>query len=169
MKISDKERKELEELYDFFLHHEKILRLKDIEMHRGSTVYIHSFKVAKLAVKRGLRHKNVDLKAILIAGVLHDYYLYDWRKDRSLLKKHGSRHPYIAAENAYKDFDVDEFVQKIIKSHMWPINIQEFPNSTEARIVNLADDTIALKESLTFRAFKKKRREKDENFIATLF
>ena len=169
MKLSDAEKKELEELYDFFLHDEKILRMKDIPMHRGSNVYVHSFKVAKLAVKRGLRHKNVNLKAILIAAVLHDYYLYDWRKDRSLLKKHGSHHPYVAAKNAYKDFNVDEFVQKIIKAHMWPINFQEFPNSTEARIVNLADDSIALRESLTFSSFKQKRREKEEKFISTLF
>ena len=125
--------------------------------------------MAKLAIKRGLRHKNVDLKAILIAAVLHDYYLYDWRKDRSKLKKHGSNHPYVAAENAYRDFNVDEFVQKIIKAHMWPINLKEFPNSTEARIVNLADDHIALKEALTFRSHKKARSEKDEKFISTLF
>ena len=52
---------------------------------------------------------------------------------------------------------------------MWPINFKEFPNSKEARIVNMADDHIALKESLTFKSYKAKRAKKDEEFISKLF
>ena len=169
MKISFEEKQELEAIYQSFFTNEKIQRMRDIEMHRGSDTFTHSFKVAKTAIKRALRHKKVDLKAVLVGSILHDYYLYDWRKNRSLLKKHGKNHPKIAATNAKKDFDIDEFVQSIIKAHMWPINFKDFPNSKEARIVNLADDHIALKESLTSRRFKAKRKEKYENYIKSLF
>ena len=138
-------------------------------MHRGSNTFIHSFKVAKVAVKRALRHKKVNLESVLIGAILHDYYLYNWRTDRSKLKKHGKNHPVIAAENAKADFAVSEDIQKIIRQHMWPINLKEFPNSKEARIVNLADDHVALKESLTSRKYKAKRFEKDMEFISHLF
>ena len=77
MKISDEEKQKLEQTYQSFLNDPKILRMKDIPMHRGSNCYIHSFKVAKLAVKRALRHKKGNLYTILTASILHDYYLYD--------------------------------------------------------------------------------------------
>ena len=101
MKLSDEEKRELEEIYQAFLHDEKILRMKEISMHRGSNCYIHSFKVAKTAIKRALRHNKGDLKTILLGAILHDYYLYDWRNDRSKMEHHLSAHPHIAAENAH--------------------------------------------------------------------
>ena len=169
MKLSNEEKKRLEEIYVFFLNHEKTQQMKEVEMHRGSNTFIHSFLVAKLAIKRALRHHKGNLEAILIASILHDYYLYDWRRDRSKKRRHGQDHPYIAAKNAKIDFDITDEVQNIIKAHMWPINLKEFPKTKEARIVNLADDTIALKEALTSRKYKQKRIEKTLKSIETLF
>ncbi len=169
MRIDDNQKCELEELYAYFLNNPKIQKMKEVSMHRGSNTYLHSFKVAKLAVKRGSRHKNVDLKAILIASILHDYYLYDWRVQKEMKKDHGKVHPYIAAKNAEIDFKIDEKISKIIKTHMWPINIKEFPDSKEARIVNFADDHVALFEALSWRKFKKRKEEKYYKKIAKLF
>ena len=169
MRITEVEKRELEEIYSFFYTDEKIQKMKEIPMHRGSNTFNHSFQVAKVAIKRGLRHKHVDLKSILIASILHDYYLYDWRRDRNKLKRHGQNHPYIAATNAKADFDITEEVQKIIQAHMWPINFKEFPRTKEARIVNLADDHVALKEALTSKRFKKRRTQKIAKKIEKLF
>lgn len=169
MKINEAQKKRLEDIYSSFYNDEKIQKMKGVEMHRGSNTFLHSFQVAKLAVKRALRKRRANLEAVLIASILHDYYLYDWRRDRAKKKRHGRNHPYIAANNAKVDFDITDEVQKIIKSHMWPINFKEFPNTKEARIVNLADDHVALKEALTSRKYKKKRLEKTQNFIKTLF
>ena len=169
MKLTIEEKNELEQIYQEFLNNEKILKMKEIPMHRGSNCYEHSFKVAKLAIHRGLRHKNVNLKAILVASILHDYYLYDWRKDDLKKKGHGNKHPYIAANNAKDDFGVDEQVAKIIKSHMWPLNIKEFPNSTEARIVSLADKHVATVEFSSSKKYKENKREKYLNNISSLF
>ena len=169
MKISEQEKQELEELYQYFFNNEKIQKMKDVQMHRGSDTFTHSFKVAKLSIKRGLRHKKVDLKTLLVGAILHDYYLYDWREDKSKLKRHGKDHPYIATINAIEDFGIDKEVQKVIKSHMWPINLKEFPNTREARIVNLADDTVAFIEAMTSRKFKSKRKEKTLNKLSKLF
>jgi len=169
MKITETERRELEEIYSFFFNDEKVQKMKDIPMHRGSNTFNHSFLVAKVAIKRGLRHRRVNLKSILIASILHDYYLYDWRRDRNKLKRHGKNHPYIAAKNAKADFDITEEVQKIIQAHMWPINFREFPRTKEARIVSLADDHVALKEALTSKRYKKRRDEKIAKNIQKLF
>ena len=169
MRLTPEQKEQLENLYQTFLHDEKILKMKEYSMHRGSNCYIHSFKVAKLAIKRALRHKNVNLEVILIASILHDYYLYDWREEREKKKKHARKHPYIAAEQAKRDFDISKKVQKIIKSHMWPLNLKEFPDTTEARIVSLADKSIASIEGTIPKAVKKANEKETYEYISKLF
>ena len=169
MDISQDLKKQLENTYQSFLHDERILRMKDIPMHRGSNCYIHSFRVAKIAIKRSLRHKNVELLTVLLSAILHDYYLYDWRVDRSKMKHHMSSHPFISAQNAKKDFAISETVQRTIESHMWPVNFTHFPKSKEARIVSHADKTIYLKEICCSEKFKKKHEQIYLKKISKLF
>ena len=171
MHITSEQKNELEKIYQSFLHDEKILKMKEIEMHRGSNCYIHSFKVAKLAVKRTLRHHKVDVNiyTVLFASILHDYYLYDWRKDRSKMKHHMSNHPHVAAENAVRDFSIHEPVRKAIETHMWPVNIKDYPRSMEATIVSNADKAIYIKEIFCSRKYKEKREQKYLRQISTLF
>lgn len=169
MQIDEINKKELEDVYQSFLNDERILRMKNISMHRGSNCYIHSFKVAKLAIKRALRHKKGNLNTILVGAILHDYYLYDWRVDRSKMRHHMSSHPYTAAENAKKDFDIYDEIAKAIQSHMWPVNFTEFPRTKEARIISNADKTIYLKEIVCSKAYKKKREQKYYKQIEKLF
>ena len=169
MNITEQEKERLENLYQSFLKDEKILRMKDISMHRGSNCYIHSFKVANKAVKKSLNRKNVNLEVVVLGAILHDYYLYDWRKDRSKLKKHGKNHPVVAIENAMRDFSISEEVKKVIKSHMWPLNIKEYPKSKEAKIVSISDKAVTIGESLTSKKYKQRKREKYLSYISTLF
>ena len=169
MLITEEQKKQLEDIYQSFLHDEKILKMKDISMHRGSNCYIHSFKVAKLAIKRALRHNKGNLYIILLGAILHDYYLYDWRKDRSKMNHHLSEHPYVAAENAERDFGIHAPIKKVIQSHMWPVNFSEFPKTKEARIISNADKTIYLREIVCSKRYKQKREEKYYRQIAKLF
>ena len=168
--ISLEEKNKLEKIYQDFLNNPLIIRMQKIHMHRGSNAYVHSFRVAKLAIKRAIRRKkNLDLESLLIAAILHDYYLYDWRDNKALRKKHARRHPFVAAANAKRDFNVSDFVIEIIKSHMWPINFKLFQRTTEARIVGNADNTIAFKEVITSRRYKAKRIVKNMESIEKLF
>ena len=169
MKITIEEQNRLETIYQAFLNDEKILRMKDISMHRGSNCYIHSFKVAKKAIKKSLNRKDINLEVVLIGAILHDYYLYDWRKDRSKLKKHGKNHPSVAINNAVKDFDISEEVKKVIKSHMWPLNIKDYPKSKEAKIVSIADKAVTIGESFTSKKYKQKKIDKYLSYISHLF
>lgn len=168
--LSVEKKEKLEAIYYSYLNNPLIDRMKDVRMHRGSNCYIHSFLVAKLAIKRALKKKKeLDLESILIASILHDYYLYDWRSDKSLLKHHGSKHPYIAVSNAKRDFDISDKVANLILSHMWPINFKCFPKTTEAKIVCNADTGIALKEFLCSKVYKAKRVQKRQSMISELF
>ena len=169
MIITNEEQNRLETIYQAFLNDEKILRMKDISMHRGSNCYLHSFKVAKKAIKKSLNRKDVNLEVVLLGAILHDYYLYDWRKDRSKLKKHGKNHPSVAINNAVKDFDISEEIKKVIKSHMWPLNIKDYPKSKEAKIVSISDKAVTIGESLTSKKYKQKRLDKYLSYISHLF
>ena len=169
MKISPEQKEHLEELYQYFRNNEKILNMEKVPMHRGSNCYLHSFRVAKLAVHKGVQRKNVNVEVILIASILHDYYLYDWRKDKSKRRHHGTRHPYIAAEQAKRDFDIDELTQKVIKSHMWPLNFSEFPRTREALFLSVADKMIATREALCSKKHKAKRMDEYYKKIEKLF
>ena len=171
MKINQEEKERLETIYQTFLHDEKILQMKEISMHRGSNCYEHSFKVARKAIRHALRYhkKEINLEIVLIGSILHDYYLYDWRKNKELLKGHGSNHPYIAAKNAKRDFDISDEVRKIIEAHMWPLNTSNWPNTTEARIVSVSDKAVTIGEALTSIAYKKKKRQKYLQNISKLF
>ena len=169
MKINEEQKRELENLYQWFLHNDKMQNMREIPMHRGQNCFVHSFRVAKLAIKRALRHKEANLKVILLGSLLHDYYLYDWRKNKELRKHHGSRHPYIAAKKAAEDFDIDDDVQAAIVTHMWPINFSKFPRTKEARIISLADKTIAFTEFLTSKRYKSREMNRYINHISRLF
>lgn len=169
MELSLEEKQELECIYLSFLNNEKIKRMQSIPMHRGSNCYLHSFRVAKFAVNLGLKHKNVNIKTILIASILHDYYLYDWRKEKDKKAKHLSSHPSIAISNAEIDFKIDEDIKAIIKSHMWPLNLKDYPKSREAKIVSFSDKRIATREFLTSKKYKEKHMDKYLKDISYLF
>lgn len=167
--ISDEQKKKLEDLYQSFLHNENILKMKDIPMHRGSNCYIHSFKVAKRVMRKAEKKDNLDYESLLTASILHDYYLYDWRTNKALKKKHGRRHPFVANENAKKDFAIPEAVSSIMLSHMWPLTPQFFPKTKEAKLLNHSDHIIATKEFITGKRFKNKREAKYLSYIGRLF
>lgn len=169
MKLKQEDKDRLENIYQSLLNDPLIQRMKDIPMHRGSNCYVHSFKVAKLAIKKAQKHKKLDLESLLYASILHDYYLYDWRKDRTLLKGHGKRHPYLAADQAEKDFGVSPKIKKIMSSHMWPMNFKDFPNSEEARILSYSDKVIATQEAFISKKHKDKHFDRYMKFISKLF
>ncbi|MBQ1521783.1 MAG: phosphohydrolase, partial [Erysipelotrichaceae bacterium] len=83
--------------------------------------------------------------------LLHDLYLYDWHDKPYSIKifeMHGYTHPEEARKNAVRIFNVDEKIQKVIKSHMWPLTLRSFPDSREAAIVCIADKLVATRETI---------------------
>ena len=124
MTITDEKRRELEEIYQRLLNDDKVKQMMEIPMHRGSNCYIHSFKVAKLAIKRALTKKSADLKILLYAAIFHDYYLYDWHHTGEGHRLHGFFHPGKALKNARRDYGkLSKYEVDAIKHHMFPLTL----------------------------------------------
>ena len=119
--------------------------------HHGSvSTYDHCLRVARCAFKMSCAIPgHYDDVAIVRAGILHDYFGYDWHcTDNS---KHAVNHPVIALERAKEEFDLSPLEQNIISAHMWPLPPTRMPKSAEAWLVCLADKICALQETITMR------------------
>ncbi|MDM8533706.1 HD domain-containing protein [Clostridiaceae bacterium HSG29] len=126
------------------------LKLKYFRHHRES-IYDHSLKVSYLTYKISKKLK-LDYKSATRAALLHDFFLYDWRKEgrrekKKLLKKHGFTHPKTALMNSKKNFLVNKKEADIILKHMFPLTLIP-PNSIEGWIVMVVDKYITIKEFL---------------------
>jgi uncharacterized protein len=102
--------------------------------------------------------KNVSFKSYLIckvlkldyrsaarAGLLHDYFLYDWHEPHR--RWHGFHHPRSALVNATRDFGLNGMEKDIIAKHMWPLTLIP-PRYRESLIVGLADKYCTVMEVL---------------------
>ena len=129
-----------------------ILRQDEVQemrkyMHHGYIDCLnHSLQVSYMAYRIG-RKFNMDSAALARAGLLHDFYLYDWHIKGGHEGRHGFRHAGIALSNARKYFDLSEVEEDIIKWHMWPLNIG-FPKFKESWIMMFADRYCTLLEYL---------------------
>jgi len=168
-RLTPEQKKKYQELYESLYNDPRIKRLYDIKQHRGSNTLYHVMKVTRKAYTLA-KHciVKVNYEDLITGAMLHDYFLYDWRNDRSKLKRHGHRHPKIAKANAIRDFNVNKKVQNIIVSHMWPINCFHLHTSLEGHIVSLADKYVSIREALTSAKHKEKMRAKFEAQIFTL-
>lgn len=91
----------------------------------------------------------MNLRSLVRAALLHDYFLYDWHeKDNGSHRLHGFRHPYTAERNARADFELDDIVSNSIRTHMFPLTPIP-PKYLEGVIVNIADTLCAIRETLS--------------------
>ena len=106
-RLDEQEEQDFERLVRRLSEDEKTMRMRDYIQHGTITTHEHCMDVARCAFKLNRRlHLHADEQALVEAGYLHDYYLYDWHTHGD--KLHGYHHPRIAAENARKDFQISE-------------------------------------------------------------
>lgn len=131
------------------LENKYISKLKELAHHGDVTRLEHSMSVAyeSFRLANALKLK-VDLKSMVRGALLHDFFLYDLKKER--IKKHFTKHPYVAFNNAIKEFNINNIEKDIILKHMWPMTLK-FPKYKESYIVCFVDTYCAIKE----RMFKK--------------
>lgn len=152
MKLTKDEEKAFAIIADKYINNKDVLKLKDYCAHGKISVYEHSINVAKTAFKLNRKLKmNADDNTIVIGGILHDFYLYDWHNasiKTSLFKMHGYTHAKVACDNASKYFDIDDNIKEAISCHMWPLNITSIPKHKESILICIADKIVASKETL---------------------
>lgn len=89
---------------------------------------------------------GLDYTSATRAGMLHDLFLYDWRKRQPNRKGlHAFRHPRIALKNSKQLFNLNKKEEDIILKHMWPLTIIP-PKYKESYIITLVDKYCALLE-----------------------
>lgn len=130
--------------------------------HHGTvSCYLHSVRVADCAVRisRWLKRYfgfGSDVRTLVRASLLHDYYLYDWHvPDKTHPHRlHGFRHPRVSLENAETEFSLSPREKNSILTHMFPLT-PRFPNCREAWIICIADKICSTEEVFCVRAKKK--------------
>lgn len=155
--LSLQEQKRLDFLLSKLRTDEKVLEMKNYIQHGAISTYDHVEDVTRLCYLINKRlHIGADEKILVHGAFLHDFYLYDWHTDSEGL--HGFYHPGIANRNAIKHFNIDENIQKIIKTHMWPLTITRVPASKEAWIVCLVDKYVSTRETILNRRKQRGKR-----------
>jgi uncharacterized protein len=126
-------------LVEDILIHDEFLKLKDYHHHTGH-IYDHVVRVSYIsyAISKVL---GLDFKAAARGGLLHDFFLYDWRERKATDQSkalHGREHPQIALANARRYFEVNELEEDIILKHMFP-KTRPVPRYLESAVVSFSD------------------------------
>lgn len=146
------------EIARLIIEHEEYQQMKFFK-HHDKSVYEHSIKVAYHSYQIAFKH-NLDWVSTIRGALLHDFFLYKFKKRLSPMIitdsiKHAITHPIIALENSKKYFDLNNKEANIIKGHMFPFGM---PKSKEAWIVSYSDKYIATFEYCSnFKNMTKKK------------
>ncbi|OZG68915.1 HD domain-containing protein [Bifidobacterium eulemuris] len=140
------------------LAHERMQIQRDCYQHGIVTTYAHSIRVACLAVyfadRLRLWHR-VDLRSLIRAALLHDYFLYDWHRwDNGEHRLHGFTHGGRALANAMEDFELNHIECDSIANHMFPLTPRP-PRYIEGYLVTMADKISATHETVSLERFRK--------------
>jgi uncharacterized protein len=134
-----------------FINNETVLQMKNYRQHYNTSTYDHCLNVAYLNYKICKKLK-LDYISATRAGMIHDLFLYDWRKNCRTVEidgLHAFVHPKIALKNASNLFDLNDKEKDIILKHMWPVTLA-FPKYKESFIITLTDKYSAIQEALDF-------------------
>lgn len=126
--------------------HHLVQSMKEYCQHGATTTLTHCVHVSYLSYRICKKH-NLDYCAAARAGLLHDFFLYDWHVHCKETKErlHGFYHPRKALNNAQREFDLTRKEKDIILKHMWPLTIIP-PKSWEGMVVMYADKVCTIQE-----------------------
>lgn len=123
-----------------------VQQMNNFKQHYETTCFEHCL-VASYYCYLLCKKFNLDYVSCSRAAMVHDLFLYDWRKRQNDRKGlHAFTHPQTAYENASKLFDLNEKEKDIILKHMWPVTMA-LPKYKESYILTLVDKYCALNES----------------------
>ncbi len=139
--------KEYLEIVKDLLEDEEVLEMDLYRQHGQVSTLVHSIYVSFTSFKLAKRFK-LDYISSARAGLLHDFYLYDWRDVKYENTTHRKMHPKIALEKSKKKFSVNEKEEDIILRHMFPVVLKVLPKYKESFLVALVDKYCAVMEVL---------------------
>ncbi len=127
------------------ISNEMVQEMKQYRQHYTVSCFDHCLYVSYNLYSICKKH-NLDYKSAARAGLVHDLFLYDWRKRQDGRKGlHAYTHPKTAYENAKKIFNLNEKEKDIILKHMWPVTLP-LPRYKETFLITLVDKYFAYSE-----------------------
>ena len=139
-------RQDFYDLASDILNSDYISKLNKLKHHKNTSRLEHSVGVANACFKFAKKFNlKVDLKSMVRGALLHDFFLYDLKKER--INKHLTKHPEIALNNAVREYNINKIEKDIILKHMWPMTFK-LPKYKESFIVCFVDTYCAIKECL---------------------
>ena len=110
--------------------------------HHDRTALTHSLSVSTLAFTLA-RRLGLDSVSVARGALLHDFFLYDRRADKTPF--HLNRHAKVALRNARARFRLNLVEQDIILAHMWPVG-RPFYTYRESALVSFVDKFVSTRE-----------------------
>lgn len=142
MKSKDEE---FENIIKDIINNDTVKKMQNYRQHFNTSCYDHCYNASYYCYKIAKKF-NWDYISVTRAAMLHDLFLYDWRKRENNRKRfHAFRHGNIACQNACKLFDLTPKEQDIIKRHMFPVTPIP-PSSKEGLLLTLVDKYCGLIE-----------------------
>ena len=139
--------KEYIEIVSELLKNEKVLEMKQYRQHHNISCFDHCLFVSYNTYLICKKH-NFDYVSAARAGMLHDFFLYDWHEDKKKVNRKGL-HAFTHGKSAYKNaaliFDLNDREKDIIQKHMWPVTLS-IPKYRETFIITYVDKVIAMNE-----------------------
>lgn len=111
--------------------------------HYNTTRFLHCLNVSYISWRLAKKFR-LDAKTAARAGLLHDFFLYDFKEPKPTREPQAFYHPKVAAYNSMTHFQITEKEHAAILSHMFPLG--PIPNSREAWIITCADKLCATVE-----------------------
>ncbi len=152
------EDKEFQNIITPLITNETVQQMKNYRQHYETSCFEHCYMAAYYCYSICKKY-HLDYKSATRAAMLHDLFLYDWRKKQPNRKGlHAFTHGKTACKNASEIFDLNDKEKDMIIKHMWPVTIS-FPKYFEGFILTFVDKYCAISESfeiLKSRLFMKK-------------
>ena len=127
---------------------ETVQKMKNFRQHCDTNCFDHCL-VASYFCYKFCRKYHLDYISCARAAMLHDLFLYDWRKKQEDKKGlHAFTHPETALKNANEIFDINDVEKDIILKHMWPVTFS-FPKYKESFVLTYYDKKCAFMESFS--------------------
>lgn len=136
-----------------------VQQMKNYRQHCNTSCFKHCMQVAYFTFI-ACKALKLDYVSATRAAMLHDLFLYDWRKkyrDTELPGLHAFVHPLIALKKANAIFDLNDKEKDVIAKHMWPVTFA-FPRYKESYIVTIMDKYSACLETYLYIQEKLKKK-----------
>lgn len=127
------------------ISNETVQKMKLYRQHFNTSCFDHCLLVSYNLYLLCKKY-NLDSVSAARAGLLHDLFLYDWRKKIEGRKGlHAFTHPKTAYLNAKELFDLNDKEKDIILKHMWPVT-PGLPKYKESFLITYVDKYMAVIE-----------------------